>query len=57
MLLLDIYSLLENVVAKTDQTIMWMARAGFGPNYDKTQKYIVEMGHPICQKIDCSVCH
>jgi acetyl esterase/lipase len=42
MLLLDIYSPLE-IVAINRPAIMWMHGGGFGPNYDKTQKYIVEM--------------
>lgn len=42
MLLLDIYSPLETV-AKDRPAIMWMHGGGFGPNYDKSQSYIVEM--------------
>ena len=44
MLLLDIYSPLE-MVAKNRPAIMWMHGGGFGPNYDKSQKYIVEMAN------------
>ncbi|WP_339712611.1 alpha/beta hydrolase [uncultured Kriegella sp.] len=42
MLMLDIYSPLE-MVAKKRPAIMWMHGGGFGPNYDKSQRYIVEM--------------
>ena len=41
-LLLDIYSPVE-IDAKNLPAIMWMHGGGFGPNYDKSQRYIVEI--------------
>ena len=42
MLLLDIYSPLK-IITKNRPAIIWMHGGGFGPNYDKSQTYIVEM--------------